>query len=243
MHGRGEWANCMKYALSFSGGKDSMLALDRAVRDGLDVARLFTIYEGSSDRVRFHGVAPSLVQAQARALNIPLLLDHTHPDTYEAALTRVLDRLRAEGIGGIVFGNIHLADIRAWYEERVRAAGFEHVEPLWHVPGTAILQEVIDRGWRARIISIDLKSTPRAWLGRVIDGRLVGELLARAELDPCGERGEFHSFVEDGPLFRRPVVPQVAGELEMEGHLLQDLDTQITWNEDSPPSVRRFPSR
>lgn len=220
-----------------------MLALDRAVRDGLDVVRLFTIYEGSSDRVRFHGVAPSLVQAQASALNIPLLLDHTHPDSYETALTRILDRLRAEGIGGIIFGNIHLADIRAWYEEHVQAAGFEHVEPLWHVPGAAILQEVIDRGWQARIVSIDPKSTPRAWLGRVIDGRLAGELLAQPGLDPCGERGEFQSFVEDGPLFRRPVRPQVAGELEMEGHLLLDLDTQITWDDDSPQSMRRFPSR
>lgn len=220
-----------------------MLALDRAVRDGLDVARLFTIYEGSSDRVRFHGVAPSLVQAQADALNIPLLLNHTHPDTYEMALMRVLERLQAAGIEGVIFGNIHLADIRAWYEERARAAGFEYVEPLWHVQSAAILQEVIDRGWQARIVSIDLKRTPRAWLGRVIDRRLADELLARPELDPCGERGEFHSFVEDGPLFRQPVVPRVAGELEMEGHLLLDLDTQITRDHDSPQSIRHFPSR
>src|SRR5437588_7005802 len=123
-----------KYALSFSGGKDSMLALDRALRQRFDIHRLFNIYEGSSGRVRFHGIRAHLIGAQADSIGIPLLQDSTHPDDYEAVFLRVLDRLQEEGIGGIIFGNIHLADIRAWYEERVTARGFEHVEPLWDVP-------------------------------------------------------------------------------------------------------------
>src|SRR5437763_720008 len=125
----------MRYALSFSGGKDSMLALDRSIRQGLDIAYLFNIYEGSSGRVRFHGIRAPMIAPQAELLGIPLIQDHTHPEDYEMVLLRVLDRLKEEGVGGIIFGNIHLADIRAWYEEQTTGRGFAHIEPLWETPG------------------------------------------------------------------------------------------------------------
>jgi uncharacterized protein (TIGR00290 family) len=213
----------MRYALSFSGGKDSMLALDRAVRQGLNVASLFNIFEGSSGRVRFHGVRAELIQRQARSLGFPLVQDATHPDDYETVLLRVFDRLRGEGIGGIIFGNIHLADIRGWYEERTRAHGFEHVEPLWGEPGIDLAREVMDRGYRARLVSIDLARTPRAWLGRELDAGLLADLAGRPEIDPCGERGEYHTFVWDGPLFAAPIAVEIGPPIEMEGHALLEL--------------------
>lgn len=213
----------MPYALSFSGGKDSMLALDRAQRQGLDVRVLFNIYEGSSGRVRFHGIRASLIAAQADALGISLLQDRTHPDDYEQVFLRMLDRLSAQGIDGIIFGNIHLADIRAWYEERTVGRGFQHVEPLWGDSGIDLAREVVDRGYVPRMVSIDLARTPAGWLGRTFDRALLTEIEAHPEIDPCGERGEYHTFVTDGPPFSRPLPVQMGTRIEMEGHGLVDV--------------------
>ena len=200
-----------------------MLALDRAGRQGLDVSYLFNIYEGISGRVRFHGIRAELIAAQAESIGIPLVQDFNHPDAYETVFLRILNRLHDEGIGGIIFGNIHLADIRAWYEERVTGLGLRHVEPLWGEPGLQLAREVIDRGYIARVVSVDLARTPEAWLGRILDGRLLEEIAARPEIDPCGEQGEFHTFVEDGPLFREPIAIHPGPRVEMEGHGLIEM--------------------
>jgi uncharacterized protein (TIGR00290 family) len=200
-----------------------MLALDRALRQGLDIGYLFNIYEGASGRVRFHGVRSALIAAQAESIGIPLLQEATHPDDYETVFLRLLDRLLAEGIGGVIFGNIHLADIRAWYEERVTARGLEHREPLWGEVGEALLREVVARGYRARLVSVDLARTPELWLGRILDRDFITEILARADIDPCGERGEYHTFVDDGPIFRVPLQIQTSRQVEMEGHALLEI--------------------
>lgn len=213
----------MRYALSFSGGKDSMLALDRARREGRDIEYLFNIYEGNSGRVRFHGIHAPLIAAQAEALDLPLMQDCTHPDDYEVVFLRMLDRLQELGVEGIVFGNIHLTDIRAWYEERVCGRGLEHVEPLWGTPPLEVTREVVARGYLPRMVSIDLARTPESWLGRPLDAALLQEIEAHPEIDPAGERGEFHTFVESGPLFRYPLVLQYGSRLEMEGHAVLDV--------------------
>ncbi|MBW3552389.1 MAG: hypothetical protein KY466_02700 [Gemmatimonadetes bacterium] len=211
------------YALSWSGGKDSTLALDRARRAGLEVALLFNIYEGNTGRVRFHGVRRELIEAQADSLGLELLAAHTHPDDYEAVFLGVLDEIGARGLGGVVFGNIHLADIRAWYEERVMARGLEHVEPLWGGAPADLVQEFLDRGFRTRIASVDLARGRREWVGAELTPALAARIAAEEDVDPAGERGEYHTFAFDGPLFRHPVAHRVAGTVEMEGHLLAEL--------------------
>ncbi len=192
------------HAVFFSGGKDSMLALDRAVRRGYRVGRLVTLYDGATERVRFHGVPALVMRAQAEALGLPSTLAPTTPETFEAVFLRTLDELRVAGIGGIIFGNIHLADVRAWYEERVRAAGLEHVEPLWGDEPAALAREVVERGYRAILTCIEEARTNPAWLGQELTPALLEEF-ARAGIDPCGERGEYHTLVVDGPLFRHPL--------------------------------------
>lgn len=212
------------YALAWSGGKDSTLALDRARRQGLDVRYLFNIYEGSSGRVRFHGVRREWIAAQADALGLELVQRHTHPDDFEIVFLAALDGLKDSGVEGIVFGNIHLADVRAWYEERTTAHEFRHVEPLWGEPPGALVREFVRRGHRARIVSVDLKQGRREWLGREFKDSLVTEIEAAPGVDPCGEKGEYHSFAFGGPLFARPLVMQGKNRIEMEGHLLLDFD-------------------
>ncbi|HUZ03001.1 MAG TPA: diphthine--ammonia ligase [Thermomicrobiaceae bacterium] len=211
-----------RYALSWSGGKDSLLALDRALLGGRDVATLFTIHEGNTGRVRFHGVRAELIQAQAKALGLPILQAHTHPCDYEAVLIDLLNRLPALGIGGVIFGNIHLADIRAWYEERTGARGLEHVEPLWGDTPSDVVREFVERGHVSRIVSVNLDLGRPEWLGRTFDLDLIREIEA-AGVDPCGERGEYHSFSVNGPRFRHPVAVREVGIIEMEGHRILDL--------------------
>jgi uncharacterized protein (TIGR00290 family) len=212
----------MKYALFWSGGKDSLLALDRARRAGLDVTHLVNIYEGNSGRVRFHGVRRGFIRTQADALGMSLVQKHTHPENFEQALAAALVDLSAAGIGGIVFGNIHLADIRAWYEERTKGAGFEHVEPLWGDPPAVLIREFVERGHHARIVSVNLSCGRAEWLGRDFDAVLIADLEAAAPADVCGERGEYHSYAYGGPLFRAPLQIAEEGRLEMEGHLVLD---------------------
>jgi uncharacterized protein (TIGR00290 family) len=213
----------VSYAVSWSGGKDSTLALDRAVRQGLDVRCLFNIVHGLTGRVRFHGVRAELIARQAQALGLELVQPFTTPSGFETAFLNGLDDLRARGVHGIVFGNIHLADVRAWYEERTSARGLEHVEPLWGEKPAALVEEVLGRGYRTRMVSVDLARGRRDWLGRELDARLAGEIAAQPGVDPAGEQGEFHTFVFDGPLFRHAVHHQPGEEHEEEGHVQLDL--------------------
>ena len=216
----------MKYALFWSGGKDSLLALDRAHRTGLDVTHLVTIYEGQTGRVRFHGVRKELLAAQARSLRKHFIAEATHPRSFEAAFDSALDRVEAAGVAGICFGNIHLADIRAWYESRTTARGFIHIEPLWGRSPTELITEFVARGHRARIISVFLTCGRREWLSREFNDSLIAELAADRGVDICGERGEYHSFAFGGPLFASEVAVRSAGTFEREDHLILDLELQ-----------------
>jgi uncharacterized protein (TIGR00290 family) len=206
-----------------SAGKDCTLALDRARRGGLEVRWLANIYEGNTGRVRFHGVRHTLVEDQARALGLECVMRATHPDTFEVAFAALLADLKSRGCTGVIFGNINLVDVRGWYEERVRGAGLEHLELLWGEPGIELLYEVVERGYHGLIVSVNLKERATGFLGRELDADLVTELGITDELDPCGERGEFHTFVYDGPEFRHPVPFQVGESVELEGHRFLDL--------------------
>ncbi len=213
----------MTYALMTSGGKDSMLALDRARQEGLDVGILATIYEGSTGRIRFHGVRHELIAAQAAALGLEYVEASTSPDPFEPVFEQMLRDLKDRGVEGVVFGNVHLQDVRDWYEERVRAAGLDHVEPLWGGPGIEVAWGVVERGHRAIVVSVDLVRPAVPFLGREFDADLVTELGTMEGIDPCGERGEYHTFVFDGPDFSEPV-SFVRGEtVEIDGHRFIDL--------------------
>lgn len=213
----------MSLAVMSSGGKDSTLALDRARRGGLDVRFLANIYEGSTGRVRFHGVRQGLIATQARALGLEYVAAATSPQSFEDAFLATLRRLKASGVTGIIFGNIHLEDVRAWYEERVTANGLEHIEPLWGAPAVEIAWEVVEQGYRPIIVGVDLARPAVAYLGREFDADVVTEMSTTDELDPCGEAGEYHTFVFDGPEFKTPVDYEVGETMEIDGHRFIDL--------------------
>jgi uncharacterized protein (TIGR00290 family) len=207
------------YAVMWSGGKDSALALDRAKKSGINVTRLISFYDSATGRVRFHATRVEMLEAQAAAIGIDLQAIPTSWSGMEANLSRELSSLRAEGFTGVVFGDIHLADVRDWYETRVTAAGLEHVEPVWGEPPQALLREFISSGGRAVLTCVEVAKLDESWLGRVTD-ELFASDIAKTGVDTCGENGEYHSFAYAGPVFTRPV-RWMAGERRLEAGFAQ----------------------
>ena len=188
----------------WSGGKDSALALQRARATGIDVQRLITFFDAATGRVRFHATRVDMIQEQADAIGLELRTIATSWPEMEARLADELALLRSEGFAGVVFGDIHLADVRAWYEERVTAAGLHHVEPLWAEGPAQLVREFVESGGRAVITCVELSRLDASWLGRIVDEQFI-EQIGATGIDPCGENGEYHSFAFNGPMFRQPV--------------------------------------
>lgn len=210
------------YGLATGAGKDATHALHRARAGGLDVRYALVLYEARTARIAVHGTRRSLVAAQARALGLEPILVAVGPGGFEPAFRTELDRLLRLGVCGLVMGNIHLADVRAWYEERTKAAGLEHVEPLWEERPGELVREFIALGYRATVVSVDLAQGDPAWLGRELDLDLL-DAIENFGADSCGERGEYHTFVWDGPGFREPVEFRTGDVRTKNGHRLLDL--------------------
>ncbi|HET6231094.1 MAG TPA: hypothetical protein VFE05_13555 [Longimicrobiaceae bacterium] len=196
--------------LSWSGGKDSALALARLLDDdALQVVGLLTTVTAGYDRVSIHGVRRTLLHAQADALGLPLHKATLQPASsnaaYEFAMADALAevRRRTPEVRRLAFGDIFLADVREYREKLVDTLGFGAIFPLWDEPSRALADEVLACGIAARLVCVDTHALSAALAGRVYDRALLADLPADA--DPCGERGEFHTFVSDGPGFRAPV--------------------------------------
>jgi uncharacterized protein (TIGR00290 family) len=214
--------SAVRYALATGAGKDATLALHRARASGLVISLALCVYDRDSGRVRFHGTRKRLVEAQARALGMEPLALPCPPGGFEEVFQRALAELKVRKIAGVVFGNIHLTEVRAWYEERTSAAKLRHVEPLWGAPPGELVREVLSLGYRPTVVSVDLAKADADWVGRELTLPLVQEMEGRG-LDPCGEHGEYHTFVFDGPLFHAPVLADLGDVVEQEGHRLIDL--------------------
>ena len=176
-------------------------------------------YDVETGRVRFHATRTELIAAQATGIGVPLVQRGTTWPGFEPVFRETLDALARDGIEGIVFGDIHLADVRAWYEVRVHAAGLAHVEPLWGAEPRDLLAEFVADGGRAVITCCESEKLDDSWLGRIIDERFVRDI-ASVPIDPCGENGEYHSFAFAGPLFSRPVA-HALGERRSDGRFAQ----------------------
>lgn len=207
------------YALMWSGGKDSALALWRARRRGLRVDWLVNVYDRATERVRFHATPVEAIALQAGAAGVPLVSVPTDWDTFDQSLRETFAALLRQGCRGVVFGDIHLGDVRAWYEERTRAAGLEHVEPLWGDAPAALLADFVAIRGRAVLTCVETAKLDTSWLGRVIDERFVRDIAATG-VDPCGENGEYHSFAYSGPFFSGPIQWH-AGERRHDGRFAQ----------------------
>lgn len=194
---------------SFSGGKDSCLALWRAQQQGIDVRTLLVMFEQSGERSRSHAIPLPLIERQAEALNLDLVVRNASWQSYESVFIDALRTLRARGHDAAVFGNIDLQAHRDWEEKVCAAADVKPILPLWLEDRIALAREVIDRGFRAVVVCTDSRHLSDAFCGREYDAAFLRDL--PAGVDACGENGEFHTFVYDGPNFSKPVQYSIEG--------------------------------
>ncbi|GAB6876409.1 Dph6-related ATP pyrophosphatase [Thermaerobacter litoralis] len=212
--------------LSWSGGKDSALALARLAADpAVRVAGLLATANETNGRISIHGVRQALVEAQARSLGLPLwwvpLPDPCTNAEYEARMARALEHLAARGIATVAFGDLFLADIRAYRETQLARAGMAALFPLWGKDTRELARQVVGAGVRAVVVAVDPRHLGPEWLGRPYDEAFLAAL--PAGVDPCGERGEFHTFVYDGPGFAAPVGFRAGPRVERNGFWYLDL--------------------
>jgi uncharacterized protein (TIGR00290 family) len=199
-----------RIVVSWSGGKDSAMMVQRLRADpDIDIVALLTTVSSAFDRVSIHGVRRSILRKQAAALGVPLfevLLGATSSnDDYERSFSDGLDRVRAAfaDVHQIAFGDLFLEDVRGYREALLKRLGWTGRYPLWGEPTPMLAQWFVTQGYQAVLTCVDTTQLDAAFAGRTFDAALLAEL--PSSVDPCGERGEFHSCVLDGPIFTSPI--------------------------------------
>jgi len=215
-----------KALVSWSSGKDSAWMLHLLRQSGeFEIVGLLTTVNQEFNRVAMHGTRRDLLEAQAAAAGLPLVVvplpwpcSNQH---YEAAMAAACANAVAEGIEVVAFGDLFLEDIRSYREQQLKGTGLTPVFPLWHLPTRELAQEMIAGGLRARLVTVDLKVLPEEFCGREFDLDLLRDL--PLAIDPCGENGEFHTAVYAGPMFNAEIPVMVGEKVEREGFCYADL--------------------
>jgi len=215
-----------KALIAWSSGKDSAWALHEARYAGeFDIVGALTTVTDTFGRVSMHGVREELLHAQLEAAGLPALvvrIPYPCPnEVYEQKMAAAMQDAKARGITHIIFGDLYLEDVRAYRETRLKDIGMTPVFPLWQRPTATLAREMIDAGVEAHLATVDLKKLPASFAGRRFDVALIGALPAGA--DPCGENGEFHSFVSAGPMLTRKIAVKVGETVERDGFAYADL--------------------
>jgi uncharacterized protein (TIGR00290 family) len=215
-----------KALLSWSSGKDSAWTLHTLRQQGdVEVVALLTTINEAHDRVAMHAVRTELLRSQAKAAEIPLwpvLIPWPCSNAdYEAAMGAALGRAREAGITVAAFGDLFLEDIRRYREEKLSGTGLRPIFPIWGIPTDRLAREMVAGGLRARLTCVDPKQLAPSFAGREFDGALLDEL--PASVDPCGERGEFHTFAYEGPMFQRSIALHSGEVVERDGFVFADL--------------------
>ncbi len=198
--------NMIKIFASWSGGKDCCLALHRAVAGGLDVRYLANMVTGDGERSRSHGISAAVIKKQAEAMAIPIVQQRTADDDYEAQFNKVLKVFKREGIEGGVFGDIDFNAHREWIEKICKEAGMTPHLPLWEEDQNKLVKEFIDAGFVAVVVAAKAEFFGEEVLGQTINRdflKRLEEMSKTKDITPCGEAGEYHTLVIDGPLFKK----------------------------------------
>lgn len=212
--------------MSWSSGKDSALALHETLAAGqVDVVGLLTTVNSAADRVAMHAVRRILLERQAAALGLPLhVVDLPWPcpnEVYEQQMEAALHTAQADGVTHLVFGDLYLEDIRAYREQALDGTGITPLFPLWGRPTLSLAQTMLDTGIEAYLTCVDPRQAPRELVGRAFDANLLAAL--PSGVDPCGENGEFHTFVWSSPDFTAAIPVEVGEIVEREGFVFADL--------------------
>ncbi len=194
--------------MSWSSGKDSCLACYKAIKMGYIVKYLFNTISKDSQRVAFHGTTRYLLKKQAEAVSIPLYQIETTPDGYTQEFKNAVRKLiKKEGISGVVFGDIFLEEHKKWIDDVCSDLGIKPILPLWNKRTEEVINEFINLGFEAIVVGVWTKNIKNGseWLGRKIDREFIDYVKSYEGIDLCGENGEFHTLVINGPLFKKRI--------------------------------------
>ena len=195
------------------------------MRREVEVVGLLTTVNEAHARVAMHAVRVELLETQSKAIGLPLwpvaIPNPCSNAEYEAAMAGAIERAKAEGITVMAFGDLFLEDIRRYREERLAGSGIEPNFPIWGLPTDELSREMINGGLRARVTCVDPRQLPKSFAAREFDSEFLADLPSTA--DPCGERGEFHTFAYDGHMFHYPVAVQTGEVVERDGFIFADL--------------------
>lgn len=215
-----------KCLMSWSSGKDSAWTIHvLRARGEVSVGALLTTVNEPAQRVAMHAVRVDLLQAQADSLGLPLwrvpIPSPCTNEEYERAMGAAVGRAVAEGFTSVAFGDLFLEDVRRYREERLSGSGLVPLFPLFGAETAGLARDMVASGLRARLTCVDPRVLDRRFAGREFDAVLLSEL--PPEIDPCGERGEFHTFAYDGPMFSRPIPVENGVVVERDGFVFADL--------------------
>ena len=215
-----------KALIAWSSGKDSAWALHEVRRAGeVDVVGALTTVTETFARVSMHGVRQQILLAQHEAIGLPsVLVPIPYPcpnEVYEARMGTALARAKAQGVTHVIFGDLFLEDVRNYRIEKLAGTGIAPLFPLWQRPTDALAREMIDAGVETYLVCVDLKQLPKSFAGRRFDHALLADL--PPSVDPCGEKGEFHSCVVLGPMFSRRIDVTIGETIERDGFAYTDL--------------------
>jgi diphthine-ammonia ligase len=196
----------MKLVAAWSGGKDSCFAVYKTIQEGNEVTDLLIMMSDPSESI-FHMIPATMLDAQSQAIGIPILKWTTTPDTYEQNFKKALLQMKAKGLEGIVTGDVFDVALHevGWLDRICKEVGLMPVRPLWHHDTHQILNEFINEGFKAILVRANADLLGMDWLGREINKEFFDDLLKLGTVDPCGENGEFHTFVTDGPIFKKRI--------------------------------------
>jgi len=219
-----------KTLLSWSSGKDSAWALHVLRHDPrVEVAGLLTTVNQAAGRVAMHAVREDLLEAQARALGLPLakvfIPDPCSNEEYEAAMGAAMADAKTAGIEAVAFGDLFLEDIRRYREDKLAPTAIEPLFPIWGLDTRELSRRMVDSGLRAIVTCVDPKRLPRDVAGRIYDRQFLDDL--PSDVDPCAERGEFHTFAYAGPMFREPLSVEVSEVVERSGFVFADVKRSL----------------
>lgn len=212
----------MKFVLSFSGGKDGILALHELAQAGHEPVALLVMYRPEAGRSWVHGLDKEVLSDVADALGLPLILGETEDGDYAKGMESALRRARALGAQACAFGDIDTPGHREWDEARCAAVGLEPLLPLWGRGREELARKILSLGYRCIIKCVQTGVLPESWLGKPLTPALLEEIKVLGA-DPCGENGEYHTVVTDGPLFHRPVELENRGIVRLEHVTAADL--------------------
>jgi uncharacterized protein (TIGR00290 family) len=217
-----------KVFASWSGGKDSCLAVYRAIRGGMDVRCLANMVHKDGQRSWSHGIRAAVIKKQAEALDIPIVQQPTADDTYEAVFVEMLKNFKREGVYGGVFGDIDFEPHREWDEKVCQEAGITTHLPLWGEDQKKLVEEFIDAGFKAVVVAVKAEFFGKEALGKTIDRKFLDFLAGIKGVTPCGEAGEYHTLVVDGPLFKKRLeITQGEKVTRGEHHFIEILKTEL----------------